>query len=210
MEYMTRQSIFDTLAKTVSVLFHPLLVTFYGMLIIVLAPTLFGFLPPEIKKILLLIVFINNVLIPISLIPYFRYRKIISSWVMISRQERIIPIFVTTFFYFITVSIFLRFQIPVFIKAFLLMAAILALALAIINFRLRISIHSAGAGALLALVFILSVQMQVALTWYLIPAILGAGAILSSRVWLNSHTPGEVWSGFFLGVAATALMLVIS
>ena len=56
----------DLLAKILSVVFHPLLMLVYGLAIIFSAPTLFGYLPVEVKKILFLIVLVNNVFLPIT------------------------------------------------------------------------------------------------------------------------------------------------
>jgi len=196
-------------AKIISVVFHPLLMPLYGILIILSAPTLFDFIPFEIKKLLFLIVLINNVLLPFSLMAYLRYRKLITSVVIDNREERVLPLILTTFFYFVTVYIFIKYRIPVFIKMFVLTAAIISLAVMIINLWFMISIHAAGAGALLAMVLVLSFRMQTPLTWFLVPVVLIAGAVLSSRLLLNSHTPGEAWYGFFLGFSVTALLLLI-
>jgi hypothetical protein len=142
----------NIIAKVISVVFHPLLMPVYGMLIIFSAPTLFGYLPIQVKKILFLIVLTDNVLLPISLMPWFRYRNIISSWMVTERKERILPLLTTSFFYSITVYIVMRFHIPLLIKSFIFTAALLSIAITIINFWYKISIHSAGIGALLALV----------------------------------------------------------
>jgi hypothetical protein len=140
---------------------------------------------------------------------YLRYRKLITSVVIDNREERVLPLILTTFFYFVTVYIFIKYRIPVFIKMFVLTTAIISLAVMIINLWFMISIHAAGAGALLAMVLVLSFRMQTSLTWFLVPVVLIAGAVLSSRLLLNSHTPGEAWYGFFLGFVATALLLSI-
>jgi hypothetical protein len=197
------------LANTISVVFHPLMMTVYGILIIFSAPTLFGFIPFQIKKLLFLIVFIDNLCLPVSLMAYLHYRKLIKSFVIDNRGERVLPLVMTTFFYYITVYIFIRYRIPVFIKTFMLAAAIISTAVMIINFWFMISIHAAGAGALLAMVLLLSFKMQTPLIWFLIPVILIAGAVISSRLFLNSHTPREAWSGFLLGFGVTALLLSI-
>jgi hypothetical protein len=199
----------DILAKIISVVFHPLLIPLYGMLIIFSAPTLFGFLPPKVKTILTFIVLINNVLVPLSLMPYFRLRNIITSWTVVNRSERTIPLSATTFFYLITVYLVVRYHIPFFIKSFLIAASALSLIITLINFRMKISIHAAGIGALTALIVILSWKMHTPLTLILIGALLSSGLVLSSRLWLNSHTPREVWSGYFLGILVPAVILSI-
>jgi hypothetical protein len=199
----------NTLAKIISVVYHPLLITLYGLLIIFSAPTIFEYLPLVYKKTLLLIVLLNNVLIPLSLMPYLKYRQLISSWFVIDRKERMIPLITTSIFYFITLYIIITFRIPVFIKAFILTSAVLSSIITVINFWFKISIHSVGAGALIALVIALSVKSNDPLTFMLIAVILLAGLVLSSRLWLNSHSPKEVWLGFFLGVFASALLLFL-
>lgn len=199
----------NIIAKVISAVFHPLLMPVYGLLIIFSAPTLFGYLPPQVKKILLVIVLINNVVLPLSLIPWFRYRNIISSWTIIERKERILPMLATSFFYSITVYIVYKFHIPPFIKSFLLTAALLAIAITIVNFWHKISVHAAGSGAILALVIVLSYKMHTPLTGLLIGAILSAGLVMTSRLWLNAHKPVEVWSGFFLGIIVSGVILTL-
>lgn len=205
----SKYSSVDIIAKIISAVLHPLFIPVYGLLIIFSAPTLFGYLPLEVKKILILVVLINNVLLPVSLLPWFRYRNIISSWTMIERKERVLPLFTTTLFYSITVYILMKFHIPLFIKSFILVATLLSVALTIINFWHKISIHSTGAGALLSLVIVLSIKMQVPLTWFLTASLLSAGLVMTARLWLNSHKPSEVWSGFLLGSAGCGIILML-
>jgi hypothetical protein len=210
---MTSENTHTTLnriAIIISALFHPLLTPVYGMLIIFSAPTLFGYLPFSVKKILFFIVLVNNVLLPLSLLPYFRYRGIISSWMIEERKERTAPMVTTSFFYLVTAYIFLRFQIPLFIKYFILVSAVMSIAVTIINFWWKISIHAVGSGALIALVMVLSIKMHTPLTWFLISVIMASGLVMSARLWLNSHSPAEVWSGFLLGLLVPVLLLFVS
>jgi len=199
----------DFMAKFISVIFHPVLMPLYGLIIIFSAPTLFDFLPSVQKKIVLLIFSTNNILLPLSLIPYMKWRKMISSWTIDDRSERIIPMAITSFFYLVTVYVVLKFNIPVFIKAFILSTALFSFVLTIINFWWKISIHAAGAGAMTSLIFVLSIKMHTPLTPFLISAILASGLILSSRLWLNSHNPKEVWFGYLAGIAGVAGFLSI-
>ncbi len=162
------RNIIETSAKTISVIFHPLFMPVYGLAIIFSAPTLYGYLPFTVKKLLFLIILINNVLLPFSLLPYFKYRNIISSWTIENRRERIIPLLITTLLYAATSFIIFRFPIPVFLKSFIFASFFLSLTVTLINFWWKISIHSVGAGALTALVIILSLKMYSPLMWYLI------------------------------------------
>lgn len=199
---------FSTLAKIITVIFHPLLMPVYGMAIIFSAPTLFGYLPFPVKKLLFLILLVNNVLLPLSMLPFFIHMNIISSWSLSDRKERIIPLVITTILYCTTSFIIFRFPIPVFFKSFIYATAFLSLIVTVINFRWKISLHSVGAGALVALVIILSLKMFTPLVWYLISAVIAGGLILFSRLKLNFHNPQQVWFGFFTGIIGLALFMM--
>ena len=199
----------DILAKVISVIFHPLFMPLYGMIIIFTAPTLFSYIPFNVKKILLFVIATNNILVPLSLMPFFRYRNIIRSWNIETRKERIIPLLSVSFFYSVTSYIIFRLQIPLFIKSFIFATAVLAIAVSIINFWWKISLHSIGAGALAGLVIALSVNMMVPLTWFLIPVLIIAGLILSSRLRLETHNPPEVYIGILSGFAGLNLLMLL-
>ena len=199
----------DRLAKIISVVFHPLLMPVYGLAIIFSAPTLFGYLPFNVKRLLILIILVNNVLLPLSLLPFFIHRNIISSWTIIERKERNIPLIMSTLLYCTTTFIIFRFPIPVFLKSFIFGASILSLIVTVINFWWKISLHSVGAGALISLVLILSLKMLTPLEWYLIPVVIITGLVLSSRLKLNLHTPAQVWIGLFTGFFGLSLFMML-
>lgn len=199
----------DRLAKIISIVFHPLLMPVYGMAIIFSAPTLFGYLPFNVKKLLILILLVNNVLLPLSLMPFFIHRNIISSWTITERKERNYPLIITTILYCITSFLINKFHIPVFLKTYIFAASFISLIVTVINFRWKISIHSVGAGALISLVFILSLKMLTPLEWYLISTVVIGGLVLSSRLKLNLHSPQQVWIGLFTGFFGLALFMIL-
>lgn len=199
----------NTVAKIISVVFHPLLMPLYGLLIIFSSQTIFGYLPFAQKKLVILIVATNNILLPLSLLPYLKWRKIISTWTIDERRERIIPMALTSVFYFLTFYIVLRYSIPLFIKAVILSTALISFAVTLISFWWKVSVHSVGAGALTSLIFFLAFKMHSSLTAWIILVILASGLILSSRLWLNSHNPKEVWFGYLMGIAGMALLLLV-
>jgi membrane-associated phospholipid phosphatase len=44
--------------------------------------------------------------------------------------------------------------------------------------------------------------------WQLVTVTLVGGAVMSSRLYLNGHTPTEVWTGLFTGGATMAVSLL--
>jgi hypothetical protein len=201
------RDMFTTLAKTISIIFHPLLMPVYGMLIIFSAPTLFGYLPFNVKKFLFLIMLINNVLLPLSLLPFFIQRRIISSWTLRERKERYFPMIVTTLLYAATSYMIFRFSIPAFLKSYIFAILFLSIIVTLVNFWWKISLHSAGVGAIIGLVLILYLKMLTPLEWYLITTVIIGGFILSSRLFLNLHSPRQVWIGLFAGFSGLTFFM---
>ena len=204
-----RKDFLDTLAKIISVIFHPLFIPVYGLTIIYSAPTLLGYLPFSVKKLLFLILLINNVLLPLLLMSFLINRKIISSWTIYNRSDRIIPLVITTILYSTTSYIIFRFPIPFFLKSFIFASSFLSLLVTSINFLWKISLHSVGAGALTAIVLILSFKMYTPLVWYLIIIVIAGGLVLSSRLRLNFHNPRQVWFGFLTGFLGLILFMML-
>ncbi len=197
-------------AHSITIIFHPLFIPAYGLLIMFETPTLFSYLPLQVKKILMLILLINNVLLPVAILPFLRYRNIINSWVMETNKERIIPLLLVSILYTITSFLIMRLSVPVLIKAYFYSISFLMIAILVITLWYKISIHAAGAGALTGLVTVLWIVMEENLIWFLIPVILISGLILTARLFLNSHTAGQVYSGYLVGFAiVTSVLLCI-
>lgn len=196
-------------AKLLSFIFHPLLIPLYGLAIMLTAPTYLEYLPQTVKRILLITVLLNNVMIPLVMLPFLRIRNIISSYAMENRIERIIPMVMVSVLYLITSYIIYRFQIPVIIKTFVFACTFLAIAVTIVTFWWKISVHSMAMGSLTAMIFCLSFKTVTPLTWYIIGVVLAAGFVLSARLRLGSHEPLQVWIGFLAGLAGLACFMLI-
>jgi len=204
-----KKGISEKLAKIVSIVFHPLFMPLYGLAILISAPTFLRYLPADAKRILFLVVLINNVLIPLALLPFLRYRDIISSYQIDDRRERIIPLLTTSILYCTTSFIVFRFQVPFFLKSFIFATSVVAIIVSMINFWWKISMHAVGAGALTATVLSLSIRMHTPLTWYLLAVVLTSGVVLSARLRLNSHNPSQVWVGYLTGFMGIILFILL-
>lgn len=209
MDYGNSTLISDKLARIISTIFHPLLLPVYGLVIIFTAPTIYNYIPFEVKKLLVLIVLVNNVLLPLSLIPFFIHSKLIGAWSMNERQDRVIPLMITTILYIVTSYIIFRFSVPHFLKSYILSISIMSLAATLINFLWKISLHSIGMGLLLSLVMMLSIKMYTPLTWYLTTFIIVTGFVLSSRLRLNIHNGVQVWVGLLTGVLGFSFLIML-
>jgi membrane-associated phospholipid phosphatase len=72
----------------------------------------------------------------------------------------------------------------------------------------KVSIHAASAGAMIGTIIVLSLKMSVSLIWFLIPAVLIGGLIISSRLRLNSHNSFQVYLGFLSGFAGISIFML--
>lgn len=200
-------------SQVISVIFFPGFLPIYGLLIIFNAPTLFSYELAvrygSMKGIILLLAFINMTVVPLAFMPLLKYRKVISSYSMYTRTDRIIPMSIGSLMYVVTTIIFFSFSIPGIIKSFILATTIVAILILVITFKWKISIHSAGLGSLLAAVMALSVRMYADLTLLWILVILCSGLVMAARLYLSSHTPLQVYAGFALGFIVMWLTMVV-
>lgn len=200
-------------SQILAVIFFPGFLPIYGLLIIFNAPTFFAYELEvrygSLKGIILLLAFVNMTVVPVALMPLLKYRNIISSYNMNTRSDRVVPMAIGSLMYLVTTIIFYSFQIPEIIKSFVLATTIVSILILIITFKWKISIHSAGMGSLLATVMALSVRMYANLAVLWIPLIFISGLVLASRLYVNSHNPPQIYSGFALGFLTLWLVLVV-
>lgn len=210
MEEIEKQKPIDHLSTILSYVFHPVFMPVYSLLIIFYSPTFLVHLPAPMKRIMFLLAAINMTFVPLAMMPLMKYRNIISSYHMALRSERLMPLALGTMMYVVTTIIFYSYQIPVIIKSFMLAASITSALVLIITFFWKISVHSAGMGALLATAVVLSLRMRTNLMVILIPLLILSGLVMTVRLYLNSHSPSQAYSGFLLGFFTVFFVMMIS
>jgi len=209
MEESKKGSVLRTAANILSLVAHPVFLPVYGLLIIFNAPTFMVHLPASLKRIIFMLATINMTVVPMAFLPLLKYRKLIDSYQMDSRKERIIPLAMGTMMYIVTTIIFFSYEIPQLIKLFMMASSVLSFLLLVITFWWKISIHAAGIGALLASVLVLSLRMMADLTPILMGLLILSGVLLSSRLFLKAHKPVQVYSGFLLGLFSMFIVMMI-
>jgi hypothetical protein len=152
---------------------------------------------------------VNNIFIPVSLLPFLMHMKFISEWNLGKKEERKVPMIIATILYATTSYIIFRFPIPHFLKSFFYSTFLLSVIVTIVNFKWKISLHAVGTGALMAVIMYVAFRMYSPLAWYLVLSTVVSGLVLSARLLLNAHNPREVWTGFFTGVAGLSAFLYI-
>lgn len=198
------------IAKVISVILHPMFMPVYGMLILFNSGTFLSYLPAGVKRIVFIIIIVNTIILPLSLVPFYLTQKVIKSIHMETSRERIIPLLMNTIFYYLGFYLLDRLQVPGLIKMFLLASASVVFVTLLVSLKWKISIHMIGIGGLLGAIIIVSWHLGVDMKAVWLGLILCAGLTGFARLELNKHTPAQVYSGFLTGllVAGSVLMLV--
>ena len=186
-------------AKTLSILFHPLLMPSLGVMIIFYSGSYVSFLPSDVKKIILLVVGANTLGLPLIMMPLFIQFKVINSFAMETNKERILPLTFTLIPYILSVYFLIKLPIPFIITSFMLGATIAVALCLIISYWWKISIHLVGIGGIIGFLISFSIRLYTNILPLLIICIVAAGLLASARLFLKAHKPSQVFLGFLLG-----------
>jgi len=199
----------NTIAQITSILLHPLLMPVFGLLIIYTSGTYISLLPYEAKRIILIVVAINTLVLPLLMIPLFYRLGFIKSLQMHLHKERIFPIAFTLIPYIFSFYFLKRLPIPGIISTFMLGATITVGISLIITFWWKISLHMIGIGGIVGFIFAFSLRLHTDVLYFILIAVVAAGLLAWSRLQLNEHKPSQVYCGFLTGGLIMFLTLLL-
>jgi len=198
------------IAKIISVIFHPLFMQGYGILILFfISGTFLSYLAGPVKNIVLIIIAVNTIILPLSVVPLYISQKIIKSIHMETARERVIPLVMNSIFFYLGFYLLNKLQVPELIKMYVLASFSVVVVTLLVSLKWKISIHMMGIGGLTGAIISISWHLGVDMKAVWMGLILCGGLIGFARLELNKHTPAQVYSGFFIGfiVAGGVLML---
>ncbi|HEY3372656.1 MAG TPA: phosphatase PAP2 family protein [Prolixibacteraceae bacterium] len=200
------KNLIQTLSRITSLVFHPLLIPTWGFLLLSNSGFYFALLPWSVKKMLLLVVFLFTCLLPavsiglLLLSPKFELK-------MEKSTDRIIPLLISSIFYYLGYVILERMPLFPIFNLFLIASVLVQIALILISLKWKISAHSAAIGALIGGLIAMSFRLQENPVLILTFLILVAGMVGTSRLVLLKHTRSEVYAGFTLGFVILNLIV---
>lgn len=208
-----------------SVVFHPLLMLTYMLIILLLVnPYLFGASIIERKDVFVLVVFLSTFLIPAFSVFMMKALGLVSSIELKDKQERIGPYILTGVFYlWVFRNLLDNPDIPLAFKIFALGATIGLFLAFFVNLFSKVSMHGVGMGGLLGMVLITTLRFsyesfvfqlggdvfQMSMNTLLIFVILICGIVGTSRLLLDAHHPRDLYGGFVIGFGTQFLALII-
>lgn len=201
-------------AKIISLLFHPMLLTSYAVLLMFVLPTYLTLYPYNYKKAVILIVFTATFISPLLIMLILLNLHKIKSLHLNSRKERIFPFFVSFVLYVSGWILTLNFPggSPVYIGNFILCSTIILLIVTVLTFRYKISVHMAGLGGFIGFFLIWFLKMNISEVLFVVFGFhfltihffvllfLITGITASSRLILKTHNPLQIIIGFFIGL----------
>jgi membrane-associated phospholipid phosphatase len=206
---MNEHKILTLSARITSIIFHPLLIPTIGFLLLFSSGFYFGVIPWNLKRFILLVVFISTFLIPLisigllSVSPKFDKK-------MEKGTDRVLPLIFSSISFYIGYLILGRIlSFPVF-QIFLIASILVQIALVIISLQWKISAHAAAIGGLVGGFFALSIRLQENPILILILLILISGMVCTSRLILQKHTNSQVYAGFLLGLLVMGLAILFA
>jgi hypothetical protein len=187
-----------------SYIFHPIFVTFYGVLLYIWLSKL-GF--NSLAIVLLIQVIILTMLLPLSIYYLLKATGRIKSFTEATINERKFPIVLQALFLFLLLQFsgFLE-NLPAlyFFIAGGLISTITAFIMTLLNFK--VSLHMIGVCSLFAFVVGLYVYLNVQILLLIAILIVILGCVASSRLYMKSHNYTELIAGSFIGLLSQLIL----
>jgi hypothetical protein len=199
------------ISKIISIIFHPLLMPSYALLIVFNSGTHYSFIPVEAKKLIYVLVILTTIVVPVSIIPFLIHLKRVSDFSMQKGKERFIPLLVTTISYFFSFQLLHKISLSTlgFIEMMVLGSAILVLLCMLISLKWKISAHLIGMGGLLGAMFLYALFFIADFTYTLILISLVTGLVAYARLNLQAHKPSQIYAGFLTGFSGMLIVLAL-
>ncbi len=197
-------------AQFLSIIFHPVLMPTYALLLIFRQSTYFAHtISNEIKFRLFEIILLNTLILPVVISYILVRRGWIKSLEMQQREERLFPYLSNLLLLLFSAYMIYALRLPRVFFLLTLGAAAAVVIAVIINTKWKISIHMVGLGALLGTLFGLSSFLLIDLRMVIILFLLIAGLVGVARLTLGAHRPSQIYAGFFVGFFCEYLLLSI-
>jgi hypothetical protein len=198
-------------AKFISVVFHPLLLTTYLVIILSYYFPSMLMIREENRMVIVGLVFVFTFVLPAVNLVMLRAFGNIQSLTLQSRRERILPFVFISLLYLLVTFLF-YFKLPFsanFNKLMMIISALVVVSLMITLFY-KISIHSIAMGGGIGILLPLNqVTEQMSLLWPTAFTILVTGLVMSSRLVLDAHSPREVMYGGVVGFVVGFFGMII-
>lgn len=162
-------------------------------------------------RLVVIFIFCFTFVLPAINLILFKYFGNISSLLMETRQERIVPFtFISLTYILVTFLFFFKLPFSDSFNKLMIVVTLLVVSATIATFFAKVSVHSLALWGLLGVLLPLcraSEGMTMVLVTGLVFVV--AGVVMSARLYLDAHTPKEVLAGSAIGFAVGLSSMVV-
>jgi membrane-associated phospholipid phosphatase len=159
------------------------------------------------KLALLSLIFVTTYLIPILILILFKKLKLINTFNVYSIKERKIPVaLMIVVFYLLANSIAKNTAMLDISLLFYATSIALTFIYLCFGYQLKVSIHLLSLGISTGFFILLGFLYNYSFPIVIMGNVVLAGLVANARLYLNAHTPKEVYLGYFIGFIAPFLV----
>lgn len=198
------------IAAIISWIATPLMIPVYGM-ILIFSLSIMMFTPLESKLLVVGIVFGVNAILPVLLFCMLKFFGIIEDVALNRQNERAIPYVIMIICYLATAFFLYTRHAPLWVVMFFAGGSVAGIVNLIVNKWWKISAHAAAAAGLVAMLVRMDAVglPQTDVIPWIVSAIIFAGLLCSSRVYLRRHTLGQVLAGSAVGYCGVYCCMLV-
>lgn len=148
------------IAQTISYILHPMLMPLYILFFIFNNNTLFAYIPWGVKLYCYLVTVFALLIMPVISLPLFKHFRLIRSYELNDKQERVYPILVAVAFAFLGFWLLGRIGYTNIVRQLYLVLIILLSTFSVITFRWKISMHMTAIGGLCGFLLVWGMNYQ--------------------------------------------------
>lgn len=206
---MHKSGTLHTIARITGYVFHPLLMASLAVIVLFNSGHYLSVVNANIRDVIYSIFIILTFVLPALFIPVLYYFRVISSVETQIKKEKLIPILSVIIIYVLAYYFMQKVSMPQILLKVIAAAITSMLIYFIILFFWNISIHLSALGGLLGFILFLGIHnnLNVLLTGFLV--IIASGIVASSQLFLQKHTPAQVYIGFITGLLVVYLSMWI-
>lgn len=194
------------LLKSISYIFHPLIMPLLGLVFYFTKTP--RFIPEPVIRAKVFSITILTIILPILLYFLLKTIRQVESLDLKTTKERIIPLILNVFITGLILNRVLPYdEIPELYYFYLgiLFSSLACLILAILRFKA--SIHMIGSAGFFMFAVALSIHFKININGSIAIMCIILGAIATSRLHLKAHTNAELLMGLFIGLVPQLLLL---
>lgn len=196
-------------AQIVSIVFQPMIVPLYGMILLFCIPAYQAFYTFGQKLFILCGVAFLTAIVPIATIWILIKLKRVKDYFIDNKAERTLPYIICFFAYLSCVLFLWLVNMDLWVINVVLGVATSLVLMIVVNFFWKISAHMSGMGGLCGAVFAGCLWASINPVWLFALVLLSSGVVASCRIYLKAHTLGQTFAGFCVGFACTFIFALL-